>query len=241
MQRKDGALFREPHDRVNTEPTVLSIPDKFLHDSQSQVTNVQLDETKEDSPRVKIDSDVSTLSIPNNQQLINGPNTSQSLTRSWSVGNDASVTSLSVSMSSGNVHLSRTSGSHSDTAELVSLPNWFGLGNTKQTLIPPRNPGEMLRISIDREPLPVSRTNPEICPSILERDPRFVTMPQSLRSIMQCPAEGETALDSRKRRRDDTELDMKSDWVEFENGSISGKFLLPSEAFPGKPSSSTRM
>jgi len=61
-----------------------------------------------------------------------------------------------------------SSSSSTDRMRIVALPPWKGLSETKQTLLPPREPGGPLKISIDLEPHAFGRES-IVRPLIIDR------------------------------------------------------------------------
>lgn len=186
--RESGSSFRTSrYERESHPPTVVSVPRHFLDDSESQI--IMTNEMSHGAIR----HDALPLALEALDGHWEVVNNSPTISQTRSVDRHGKATSTSISISQGDVQLSRGSVGGSQVVKLVALPPTWAQNSRESTqmAILPRREDDAVKISIDREgrcSYPVFRTaeSPaEIPPSVIERDPRFFTGPLSLRAIVE--------------------------------------------------------
>ncbi|KAI2631361.1 hypothetical protein GGS26DRAFT_92905 [Hypomontagnella submonticulosa] len=156
----------------------VSIPSDLVNDPESQIRG-----SAERQIPLYLPVSSTTLNVEER-----GGGRAVTIHRSSLVDNYGDLATVAVSGASNGVFLHHSSAAEPSKTKLSAIPNIPGIEETKQGVIFPRYEGDSLKISIDWSPRTsynlLGRSLGEVPPAVIERDPKFISLPESVTTFM---------------------------------------------------------
>ena len=87
--------------------------------------------------------------------------------------------------------------------ELPDITDWNTANKTHWSVFLPKDEHDSLKVSVDREPqaqYPLLQQSRPVIPVVIDRDPRFISLPRTLLRLEGPPREGSSSWESSRKR-----------------------------------------